>query len=123
MFYKQHDINAIVVECRIDNNYHRIARKFGVGALRVRTIDVLHNKRFVVSEDGKGRPELRKHTICVKHVDAPWPDSEAIAKARSNYNLGLIEMCTARDGLHNILYAIPRKVRHRDRKQYFRVVA
>ncbi len=104
-----------------DRDYLWIAKRLKISAIAVRNFDILTNKRYFTSEDGYGRANLRSFIISRRYIDSDWPamDDEAIAKARSDYDAGTIEVVTARDGFHQILYRIPRKVRDVKRKPYF----
>lgn len=73
-----------------------------------------------VSDDGWGRQELRAYIVSRTKAGAGWPlaDLSKIMTARRDYDAGLVEMCTGRDGKFLILYSIPRK-QPTDSRPYF----
>lgn len=56
---------------------------------------------------------LPKFVIAERYVGTPWPtlgeDALKIAQARKQYEQGLVEIATRREGRMEYLYAIPRK--------------
>lgn len=65
-----------------------------------------------------GRESLRPFIVSARHsLTTGWPlaDRDAIERARSDYDAGLIEMFQGRDGPWYIQYAKPR--RHRDSRR------
>lgn len=107
-------------ECK--GNYEIAARKLGINPSVVRWADVVVNKKFNATQDGRGRPELRAYIVAIRDIDATptWDNSDPkIAKARQDYDDGKIEMVTGRDGMNLILYAIPRR-EVEVRKPYFK---
>lgn len=61
-----------------------------------------------------------KYIVFTKHIDAPWPEGDALIKFhRSEYDAGIVELLWWRQGdlLHWL--RIPRKVRAKPR-YYFR---
>ena len=62
--------------------------------------------------------ELEKYKVAEIRAGMAWASTPAILKAKHDYDAGLTEMCTGRDGDVLILYSIPRKTRAR-RTPYF----
>lgn len=66
---------------------------------------------------------LARFVIAEKTIGGQWPKHGAaglaVDKARLDYEKGLIEMATRREGSVEYLYAIPRKVRGPLRPGYF----
>lgn len=59
---------------------------------------------------GKGRPELQQYTVGRKKAWEEWDNKEPlIDQARKDYENGVVEIVTGRDGEFLILYAIPRR--------------
>lgn len=111
----------IVDLLKLGRKYTKIALDQRVPVSLVRELDVVENGKNVVSDDYYGRKEMRQYIISRRHVDEHWPqkDEEAINRARREYDKGNIEMCRGRDGLYEILYRIPRKVKDNKRQPYF----
>lgn len=117
---KQRDeIQTLLIRGR---DYLYIARKLKISATTVRNFDTIVNLRRVVSNDGYGKPELRKFIISRRYIDSPWPveDSERIEKVQKEYDEGKVDMITGRDGFYQMLYRIPRQIIDKKRKPYFR---
>lgn len=86
-----------------------VCAELQVSDFTVRDIAIRKFNRWRVSNDGMGRPELRKYIVCIKHVDASWPEkNEKLARAKRDYDDGKVEMCQGRDRNNIIQYAIPR---------------
>jgi hypothetical protein len=114
-------LNVIQDQLRLGHPYERVAKKAGVSVDFVRNYDIVANKRFVVSEDGQGRPEMRKYIVAIRHADRHWDKNKypGLDQARRDYDAGRIEMITGRDGFNFILYAIPRTEIAKKRRVYF----
>lgn len=70
---------------------------------------------------GFGRPELVRYTVARRRAGSGWNNSEpALKRARKAYEDGTVELMTGRDGLWEILYAVPRK-RPQPRPDYFKL--
>lgn len=70
---------------------------------------------------GFGRPELVPFTAARRRAGTGWNNaSPELRRARRAYEEGTVELATGRDGLWEILYAIPRK-RPSPRPHYFRL--
>lgn len=93
----------------------KVAHKFGVPVGLVRFIineTPNPNTEFTkLSEDGWGRPALRRFILTRKPVGESWPkaDEENLQKHRELYDAGLVEMCQGRDGDFIIQYSMPRR--------------
>jgi len=60
---------------------------------------------------GYGPPNMRDFMVARKKAWEAWKNSDpAIKKAREDYECGVVELATGRDGDWLILYAIPRLV-------------
>lgn len=102
-------------------NYLHVSKKMKIAANTIRNFDILVNKRNVLTNDGHGKPELRRYVISRRYIDHAWPagDDEVIQETRREYNQGKVEMVTGRDGFYQLLYRIPRKVVDKKRRPYF----
>ncbi len=81
--------------------------------------ELLHSRqeRF----GGFGRPDLVRYTVARRKAGGVWNNaSPELRRARRLYEEGTVELATGRDGLWEILYAIPRK-RPQPRPHYFRL--
>ena len=104
-----------------NGSYSKTVRKLSIPTPVVEYVDVVENKRFNYTPEGRGRESLQKYIIAIKDVrnGEDWDnDSQEISEARKAYDDGRIEMATGRDGFNLILYAIPR-VEQAVRKPYF----
>jgi hypothetical protein len=104
-----------------NGSYSKTVRKLSIPTPVVEYVDVVENKRFNYTPEGRGRELLQKYIIAIKDVrnGEDWDnDSQEISEARKAYDDGRIEMATGRDGFNLILYAIPR-VEQAIRKPYF----
>lgn len=108
---------------RLKRSPYKVAAAVGIGVREVLTIIDDHGhtiSEIVERHDGEGRPELREFVVARKLVTERWDnDSAEVAKARWDYEAGLIEMATGRDGRWLLLYAFPRK-RPAPRPDYFK---
>jgi hypothetical protein len=94
-----------------DGDYVKTAKDTHTPMQTVREIDIIENKKFGYTPEGKGRKELQKHIVAIRRADESWPDNDPkIQEARDAYDAGKVTLCTGRDGLNMILYAIPKKV-------------
>lgn len=113
------------------NNQYVIARRYGVtkGVVQAILRDMENpNARSIaqpvtVNVTPDEIPErLREFLIEVKPVCAEWSMSDALKKARQEYDDGLVELCVGRirraHGDVLVLYRIPR-VRPTQRRPYF----
>lgn len=117
---QQEIIELIVNDLHGSEPFERIARRHGVSSATVRNVAVDRLGYRVRSQDGLGEASLRRYIIATKHIDHPWPEEDAsILEARVKYDDGLVEICTAVDGVTCILYAIPRRRQDRGRRAYF----
>ena len=112
----------IVAEYRRTRSPFKVARRLGVDVKVV--WDVIEREEVSLDGgaaryDGWGPPELQSYLIARKLVRESWDNSDPkIAKARADYEEGVVEMTTGRDGGYSLLYAIPR--RHKQpRPNYF----
>ncbi len=109
-------------ECKESHgSYSKTVRKLSIPTPVVEYVDVVENKRFNYTPEGRGREALQKFIVAIKDVrdGEDWDnDSPEISEARKAYDDGRIEMATGRDGFNMILYAIPR-VEQAVRKPYF----
>lgn len=95
---------------RTRGNFAEVARAMNLTPQEVRNIDIVRNKKYNYTVEGRGRPELMKYIIAIKSVNAFWDNSiPEVAAARADYEAGKTIMVTGRDGMNNILYSIPRK--------------
>lgn len=104
-----------------NGSYEKVAKATTTSIKIIEYIDVTENKKYNFTKEGKGRMNLRKYIVAVRSLfdDYEWNNKDPkIAKARSDYEAGTHEMCTARDGMNLILYSIPRK-KPVQRKPYF----
>lgn len=103
----------------------KTAKTFGLDVKDVWQL-IEQNQEFLRNKPerfgGHGRPELRKYTVCRRLLKGARWDNEHpdIAFARQLYEEGRVELCTARDGGWEILYAIPRAHR-KPRPGYFQL--
>lgn len=115
---------AKIVEKLRENRYNieKTANQMMCSQKLVEWVDVVENKRYNYTPEGRGRKDLQQYIIDIIQVGKSWDNSKKkINQARKDYNDGKIEMCTARDGMNLILYAIPRNQRIINRKDYFDV--
>ena len=116
---KQKDHMLKVLE-QNDGNYIKTAKELLISAETVRDVDVVENGKFNATKEGKGPKKLQKHIVAITHVQEPWDNEDKkIKKARKQYDAGTHEMCTGRDGMKKILYAIPRKIPSMKGRPYF----
>lgn len=93
---------------------YRVAKALGITLDRV--YSAIGNEKLSVKHTptvygGRGRPELEKFIVALKHVNEPWDNSsEELRKARQRFEAGTHEMCQGRDGDTIIQYSIPRAV-------------
>ncbi|WP_419902156.1 hypothetical protein [Kiloniella sp.] len=101
-------------------DYGRLSKRFDTTAAKVRELDLTVGKRYFQSKDGKGRRELRKYIIAIRHVDKLWKreDMAEISKHQVKYDQGEVELVQARDGFNIIQYSIPRKVVNKPRPYF-----
>jgi len=111
-------VMALLEEHRGD--YNQVAKDTHIKAEEIRKIDIRLNKKFNFTPSGDGRNDLKKYMIAKTRTHQEWDNTDPkIKKARQDFDDGKIEMCTGRDGLYLILYAIPRKVVKMNNKPYF----
>lgn len=95
-----------------NNDYARAAKKLHMKEKVIRWIVQVENQEFNMTESGKGRPELQKYIVAIKHRDECWDNTKPeIVEARKAYEDGIVELTSGKDGWNDILYAIPRRVR------------
>lgn len=106
---------------RFSTDYVRISKKVGLSPITVRDIDITINRRFVITEDGYGRYDIRRRLIARRHVDTDgWDETNAVIRAaKSEYDNGTVELATGRDGFWLLLYRFPRRVKDAKREPYF----
>ena len=67
---------------------------------------------------------LPHFVVALRGASEPWPTTgkmgAALAKARSDYEAGTVEMAQRREGQTTFQYAIPRKYRATERADYFK---
>ena len=116
---EQEQLQAFLIRKK---DYLWIAKRLKISSVAVRNFDILRNHKHYVSDDGYGRPELRKYIISRRYVDAEWPaiDDVIIERTRQEYDKGKVDMTMARDGFYQVLYRIPRKHIDTKRKPWFR---
>lgn len=106
-----------------NGNYKRVGSKLKLEERYVRKVDMIFNRKFNHTPEGNGKESMKKFCIGKKKVTEPWDNtSAAIAKARKDYDDGLVELLTGRDGEYQLLYVIPRLVKEVDRKPYFSIL-
>lgn len=104
---------------REGRSFDFICKTLNVPEMLVRDIAIVRLGRWVISADRRGRPELRKYIVTIRHVNGIWSDFGVIERARKDYDDGKVELCQARDGNNIILYAIPRGTRIKRPFRYF----
>ena len=120
---------------RTPKSEYVIARRYGVTKNVIKSIQADLEKQSGVpvtrSAGPKVEPEeiparLRGFVLEIKAVCAQWSMSEAMQKARQDYDDGLVELCTGRlkrkHGDVLVLYCIPRKKPDPRRRPYFSAV-
>ena len=93
-------------------SYEAVSKELSVSMRVIQVVDVIENKKFNYTPEGKGRPELQQYIIGTRDLSehSGWDnDDPVIKKAREDYDAGLVDMATARDGMISILYAFPLK--------------
>lgn len=109
------EIRAEVLELHQKNPQRfspfRVARRVGVSVATVLEITGSIPEP-VRAESAARRPELTKYLVAKRRTHGePWNNkSPELRKARADYEAGLVELCTGRDGAYLMLYAIPRVV-------------
>lgn len=99
-----------------------IARSLGLHPNQLKAEEPKHSPFRPISEDGWGREDLRRYIVARRSVhDQTWPASDELAIARREYDAGLCELCTGRDGDWLILYKIPRQQRDMKRTPWLTV--
>jgi len=119
MEQKQKD-KALKLLNEYKGNYEKVAKDLHVKAYLVRELDIAHHKRYNYTPEGRGPVKLQPFIVAISKAGTAWDNDEPnIAKARDDYDAGLTEMTTGRDGLNLILYSIPRKKPINNRRPYF----
>lgn len=101
--------------------YSAVMNRYAVSERTVISVDIKYNKRFNATEDGMGRPELQQYFVARRDIykEGKWNNKDPkIQKAREDYDAGIAEMVTARDGFFFILYSIPRKTKDLPRNYF-----
>lgn len=104
-------------------NVSLAAKILGVPKETIMKLQIIDQQMFNYTSVGLGPQHLHKYLVARRSVLATggWDNKQPeIAKARKDYDAGLIEMATGRDGEFLLLYAIPRRVRAARFRQYFR---
>lgn len=122
--YKDELKNKIISAlAEFNGSYRKVSEKLGnVSNDIIRNVDIIHNKRYNYTEEGMGKPELRRYLVGRRNrfYTPEWNNKDPkIAKARQLYDDGKVEIVQALDGFHVLLYAIPRRVVDTKRKPYF----
>lgn len=113
------DILRVLKECKGDAVL--ASRSLGVSVSIIEWVDIVVNKKFNATPSGLGKPELQAYIVAMRSIfsyDGWDNNSEVLIKARSDYEKGLVELTTGRDGVNLILYAIPRANVDKDRRPY-----
>lgn len=103
-------------------DYIAAAKTLAVPSHLVSWVDITENRKFNHTAEGRGPKHLHKYIVAIRslYTHEGWDNNDpAIKKARKDYDDGLVEMATGRDGTFIILYSIPLRVRDRRRKPYF----
>lgn len=94
-----------------NSNYDKVSMISRLTVEQVKCIDVVINEKFNYTKAGRGRPEMEKYIVAIRHRDTTcgWDnDDERIKAARELHDSGEVEITQAYDGLNAIMYAIPR---------------
>lgn len=102
----------------VDGDHQKAGRKLGYPTAVIRWVDSVENRKITTEDSDLGRPELFGYIVAVKYpilgtkLFDPWDNNNpSIKEARCLYDLGKVEMMSARTARTMILYAVPRKVR------------
>ena len=101
------------------------AKNLGIHQNLIAKMKIKDERLFNYTESSFGPKHMQKYLVASRSVfmvDGWDNKNKEIAKARRDYDAGLIELATGRDGEHLLLYAIPRKNTVK-RKAYFVTVA
>lgn len=86
----------------------------------IKTIPQIARTYGIDAKSIKDRNRKKKYVIARRHVEDPWwPESPELEKAKADYDAGLVEICTGREGDWFLLYCIPRKEPDTKRAAYF----
>lgn len=120
---KEQEDHILEVLTKHRGSYSEVAKELRVPSGVVRQVDIVRNRKYNYTEAGRGPKHIQKYLIATTRTHTPWDnENPLIKKAREDYDAGKIEMCTGRDGLNLLLYAIPRKMIDTTRKPYFSAV-
>lgn len=118
-----HELEAQIIHCyRQFRSPYKVAQTLNlnvddVWAFLDRSKEVLNAR--AERHGGYGRPRLQRFIVARKRVSSEWDnDSKDISQARRDFEAGRVDLCTGRDGVWEILYAIPRR-RISPRPNYF----
>ena len=108
-------------EALLRKNYsiEEVCERLRMSEFDVRAIAINKLRRWVQSEDRRGREDLRKYIVAIRHVEGAWPESDALRRARKDYDEGRVELAQGRDGLNIILYALPRRTQAKRTQAWF----
>lgn len=119
-----------IVQSLEDNDYSvfKVMKELVISRPLVEYVNMLRTKAYNMTPSGRGPVNLQKYLIASRLVfnsqgetGSSWDNKDPkIKKAREDYNNGLVEIVTGRDGLVMNLYAIPRETQGKTRT-YFEV--
>lgn len=106
-----------------NGSYLHAAKHALVSANTIKQIDIVRNKKYGYTPEGRGPKHMQKHIVATTLSHTAWDNSDPkIQKARDLVDEGKATMCTGRDGLNLILYCIPLKQPIKNKKPYFSAV-
>lgn len=103
-------------------DYIAAAKSLALPAYLISMVDIVAYGKFNYTPEGKGPKHLQKYIVAIRslYIHSGWDNANpAIVKARKDYDAGLVELATGRDGANIILYSLPRKQKDHKRKPYF----
>lgn len=109
-----HSVGDMITAC---GDVKKVSKTFGISEHLVAQIDIIRNKKYACTPKGTGPEHLKKYLVATRRADDRngWDLSNPkILEARQNYDKGLGEIMTGRDGLFLNLYYIPRNVVRKD---------
>lgn len=117
-------IDEIIHEWKKTPSPFKVAKKLGLNFRDVWDVIDSNEDRLVAHAEvygGEGRPEMLKYRVGRIRAYEHWDNTDvSIALARQNFEAGVVDLITGRDGAFLLLYAIPR--RHKQpRPDYFKL--
>lgn len=121
-FSKEQQEQVVETLKEFKDDARKTAIFLGLTPKEVSWIDIVANKKFNYTEEGRGKKELQPYIVAIRNrLDEPaWDNMNSrIVKARELYDAGVVEIIHGNDGVNIIMYAMPRRYPDMSRKPYF----